>query len=168
MSDTARDQAIAQCQSIVGMVAALTADYARRDELRDERDAFEVSDEYDTAETRAAWALANPDDAAELQALDDVCGECNDADEARQRIQEDALSVEVRSGWASPGEKMESEEFRIVLCTGGPHVEIVGDLDRSEPSRPRVIFKDWGDSGELFDFDHDAVLAYCGCFYFGE
>lgn len=25
----------------------------------------------------------------------------------------------------------------------------------------------WGTSGELIDFDHDAVLQYCQQFYFG-
>ncbi len=111
----------------------------------------------------------DPDEVEELAELEEAAGDCESEDAARQRIEEDALSVEVRSSWTSVGEDLMPEEFRIVLCTGGPHVEIVGDLDESrEPSRVRVIYKDWSESGELFDFDHDAVLTYCRCFFFGE
>ena len=37
----------------------------------------------------------NPEDAEELKELEAEAGECKDADEARHRIEEDALSVEV-------------------------------------------------------------------------
>lgn len=165
-SDTARDQAIAQCASVAAMVAALECDYFRLGELRDERAAW--SDPDNEPANVDKWETANPDDAEELAELESAAGDCNDEDEALQRIREDALSVEFRSGWIAHGEDMQPEEFRIVLCTGGPHVEIVGSLDLGEPSRPRVLYKDWGTSGELFDFDHDAILTYCYQFFFGE
>lgn len=109
------------------------------------------------------------DDAAELAELEDAAGDCENEDAAREAIQDDPLSIEVRSGWYAPGEESETEEFRIVLCTGGPHVEIVGELGAyNVPERVRVLYRDWGTSGELFDFDRDAVLTYCQQFYFGE
>ena len=44
----------------------------------------------------------------------------HDSEEARQAIQEDPLSVEVRSGWHAPGENSEPDEYNILLGTGGP------------------------------------------------
>lgn len=161
MSDTAREQALEQVNSIVAMVAALECDYDRLQELRDERDMCE--------EGAHVWASQNQDDARELEELENAADDCADADDARKRIEEDPLSVDVRSGWASYGETLTPEEFRIVLCTGGPHVELVGDLDENgEPARVRVLYRDWGTSGELFDFDRAAVLRYAQCFYFGQ
>lgn len=53
-----------------------------------------------------------------------------DEDEARQRIQEDPLSVEVRKDWYTPGDEPEKpSEFCILLCTGGPAVRLLGDLN---------------------------------------
>ena len=108
------------------------------------------------------------EDMSELAELESAAGENTSEEQAREAIESDPLSVELRSGWASMKEDFEPEEFRIVLCTGGPHVEIVGDLDRGTPSRVRVLYRDWGTSGELFDFDRAAVLEYCRQFYFGE
>lgn len=109
--------------------------------------------------------MLEPDDAEELAELEEAAGDCESEDDARERIQEDPLSVEYRSDWVSYGEEMTPGEFRVVLCTGGPHVEIVGDIDLS---RVRVLYRDWGDSGELFDFDRDAIMAYCQTLGVGE
>lgn len=177
--NTAESQARAQVASIVAMVAALSVDFDRLEELRDDFEAFEGDEKHAAELGRNEWAsdvtthvgadsIYAYDVGRELGELESHAGDCEDEDEARQRITEDALSVEVRSDWVTPGEEMTAGEFRIVLCTGGPHVEIVGDLDRGEPSRPRILYRDWGDSGELFDFDHGAVLSYCACFFFGE
>lgn len=171
MSD-AEKQARAQVESIAAMVVALECDYARLDELRDEKESFTL-DRMETTESNRAcaeyeWAQEFPDEASELAELESVAGDCTSEEEARSRIEEDPLSVEIRSGWANSRAEFEPEEFRIVLCTGGPHVEIVGDLDRGEPSCPRILYRDWGTSGELFDFDREAVLTYCRVFYFGE
>lgn len=159
----AEAQARAQVASIVAMVAALQCDYDRLEELRELRDDESMPICFDTGSPLTQSELE------ELTELEEQAGECTSEEEARQRIEEDALSVEVRSGWHTPGERIEEpEEFRIVLCTGGPHVEIVGDLDRGQPSRARILYRDWGTSEELFDFDRDVVLTYCACFYFGE
>lgn len=178
MSDNARDQAIAQVESIVAMVAALEVDYDRFEELREVRDTWAESlmdacgllnpSDESRAEAMLRWAHEFPSEAEELAELEEAAGDCSDEEEARERIQDDPLSIEFRSDWCSSVDDMEPSEARIVLCTGGPHVEILCDLDRGQPSRPRVIYKDWGTSGELFDFDHDAVTRYLEQLYFGE
>lgn len=111
--------------------------------------------------------IADEAEQLEFEELEAAAGDCTDEDDARQRISGDPLSIEVRSDWCSPGEEMTAGEFRIVLCTGGPHVEIQGDLSDGEPSRARILYRDWGTSGELYEFDRDAVLTYCREFFAG-
>ena len=72
-------------------------------------------------------------------------------EEAERAIHESVLSVEVRSGWyAYPsGPRDESDrapaEFRILLTTGGPAAQLVGELsDSGEPETARLEFQDWG------------------------
>ena len=103
------------------------------------------------------WVEVSSEDAAELAELEGQAGEYESEDEARDAIYETPLSVEVRSGWHSVGEDAgEPEEFRIVLCTGGPHVELTGDIGGSV----RVVFSDWGESGEYYpDADERAALG---------
>lgn len=166
--------------SIVEMVAALELDYGRLEELRDERDDFEIENPSAcdetvsaTAESIAAWAAENPDDAEELKELEAAarpCGnECVDADQARIMIEEDALSVQVRSGWVSPGEEMQAEDFEILLATGGPAVRIRGELDANgEPSRAWLEVQDWGKPWtQYFGIEQDTLLAYSNCFTYG-
>lgn len=92
-------------------------------------------------------------------------------EEVEQSIQEKPLSVEVRSGWASSHHLFDAEEFRIVLCTGGPHVEIQGDVGlHGEPQDVKVLYADWAEKGEyiLSDEEEQAVTEFCQQFYFGE
>ena len=90
-------------------------------------------------------------------------------------VQEDPLSVEVRSGWYIPGseEGNKPSEFNILLCTGGPAVRLIGDLDTyGEPDHVRVQYQDWGTPWvELFSISDDqraALLEYCQNFYFSD
>lgn len=177
MSDTTHTQAVSQVESIVAMVAALECDFDQIEELENdieslESDQEELMGDWDgTSELTAPpefleWEKVNGESLdsmrEELAELKKEAGNCADQEDAQQRIQDHPLSVEYRSGWSNPGEDLTPEEFRVVLCTGGPHVEIVGDLNRhGEPASVRVLYRDWGTSGELFDFDHDAVLTYC-------
>ena len=89
---------------------------------------------------------------------------------ALEAIQQDALSVEVRSDWVSPGEKMTAGQFNILLCTGGPAVRIMGELDEhGEPYRAWLECQDWGTQWtQVFNVSQDTLLAYASCFYFGE
>lgn len=90
-------------------------------------------------------------------------------------IHEDALSVEVRSGWHTPDAEDGDapEEYRILLCTGGPAAQIIGRLSGyGEPETARLQHQDWftpwtdwaGNCGAV----EDTLLAYARCFYFGE
>ena len=61
---------------------------------------------------------------------------------AIEAITQDALSVEVRSGWHVPGDAdgAKPDEYAILLCTGGPAVRIVGKLSdycQPETAEPR-------------------------------
>jgi hypothetical protein len=95
-------------------------------------------------------------------------GDCADEDDARQRIDEDPLSVEVRSDWSAPGESLEATEFRILLCTGGPAVQIRGELDRGEPVRAWLEYQDWGTPWtRYFGAESTVLCRYAGNFFAG-
>lgn len=91
---------------------------------------------------------------------------------AQTRIQEDPLSVEVRSGWFQPGQcQAHPSEFRILLCTGGPAVQIVGELNDDGDSEPIDIqFQDWFTPWEplagVTADEAEALQEYCRQFYF--
>lgn len=95
-----------------------------------------------------------------------------DEDSARERIQEDALSVEVRSGWTTCGEELKAEEFMILLCTGGPACRLRGELNgHNEPCRVFVEHQDWGTPWTEYYPGRkalDACLRYAQQFFFGE
>ena len=95
----------------------------------------------------------------------------HDPEDARQRIQEDSLSVLVRSGWHSPGEEMEAVEYEILLSTGGPATRIVGDLDQhDEPSSATLQYQDWGTPWTHYagSYNQPALLDYANQFYFAS
>ena len=113
-------------------------------------------------------------------------------EDAEQRIHEDPLSTQVRSGWYSPGARDAATapaEYKILLCTGGPACRIIGTLsEHGEPETARLEVQDWfqpwtqirpvagmiGTEGDERDpirpqYDSEPVmLAYARCFYFGE
>lgn len=94
----------------------------------------------------------------------------HDEDEARQRINEDPLSVQVRSDWHDVGADSFPAEYEILLMTGGPAVRIIGELTNNEPTRARLQYQDWGTPWtELFNpRDMQALISYASNFYFGE
>lgn len=100
---------------------------------------------------------------------DDLPGFEFDEDSAREEIQNSPLSVQIRSGWVTPGETMEAAEFEILLTTGGPALRIRGELDDSkEPDRAWLEYQDWGTPWtQYFEVEQATLLAYCRCFYFG-
>lgn len=135
-----------------------------------------------------------------VETLEEACTEQGDdsddsleqrREEAQQRIHEDALSVEVRSGWEEPGQfcaekHVRAEEYRILLCTGGPAVQIMGELsEHGEPETARLMMQDWGlpwteyrpldtapgavAAGYYLDPKAEEILlTYARQFYFGE
>ncbi|MBA7580530.1 hypothetical protein ES708_22422 [subsurface metagenome] len=96
----------------------------------------------------------------------------HDEEKAREAIQEDPLSVEVRSGWHEPGGDNPAEEYTILLCTGGPAVRIHGTLDRDEPESARIEYQDWFTPWEGYhetsSEEDEALLTYARQFYFAE
>ena len=190
MTNHAQQQAEAQMGSIRDMVAALEVDYDRLEELREEladlretvEEAQEAYDEdgaddlqalgEDLLDAKNALAEWRCDYGEELDDLEEAAGDCGSREEAVPRIHEDALSVEVRSDWHVPGGDDAPAEFRIVLCTGGPHVEMRGELnEHGEPESAALYYADW--STPLTERpnrpgDKAALLAYAACFYFGE
>ena len=163
--------------SVSDLVAALSLDWKRLAELRDDRDAFTIDEDENAApggpgyaNDAEAWAGENPDDAEELAELEKAAGDVADQDEARERIQDDALSAQVRSGWADPGADLTAEEFELLLTTGGPAVRIVGELNgHKEAASARMEVQDWGKPWtEYLAADADTLLTYAGAFFFGE
>ena len=164
--------------SIVEMVAALDCDYERLEELREECDSYEPSDgeerlEQTECKTLAEqWAFDNPDDAEELAELESAakpCGnQCDNREDAERMIQEDALSVRVF------GERREGtwevDKAELLLCTGGPAVRIMVELDEhAEPHRAWLEVQNWFKPWTQYQpADQDTLLAYARCFYFGE
>ena len=120
-------------------------------------------------------AKAQADHLVELWERHDEAEEEDDweaAEEALERLHEQPLEVSARSGWHTPGSDCEDVEFRIILCTGGPHVEIRGDIGRyGEPSSPKLFSSDWFEGHErapLNEQQKDAVERFVQLFYFGE
>lgn len=171
----AKDQAAAQYSSICEMVANLDRETAIAhfaSQLSEDERAQAIKQ---FAEENEEDYILDADTEAQLiRIMEDYNFEPEgftfDEDEARQTIQEDALSVEVRSGWQSAGETLTPSEFAILLCTGGPAVRIRGELNQyNEPARAWLEYQDWGTPWMQYcDADQDTLLAYAREFYFGE
>lgn len=106
------------------------------------------------------------DEYAELLELEEAAEEhgYDDIESVEQAIYDSPLEILVRSGWHEPSSQGEPEEFKIVLCIGGPHVEIRGELDiYGYPSHVRLVYKDWDSSGEYYATgdEYALLLAYC-------
>lgn len=92
---------------------------------------------------------------------------------ARDAITESVLSVEVRGPWHVPGDiaGVGSTDYRILLTTGGPAAQIVGDLDEySEPETANLQHQDWFTPWTTLPINDDeqaALLTFARCFYFG-
>lgn len=187
----AQEQARAQFERIAAMLAAVECDFDRLQELRDERQT--LADELDAAtecvhyhhgadpeavteectelaewrrcrDELAAWDADNADELAEL---DEAAGEYESQEDAEQAIQDDPLSVEVRSDWTTPGEELEASEFCILLCTGGPAVRIVGELSDGEPIRAWMEYRDRGTPWtQYFDADSATLVDYARRFFY--
>lgn len=165
--DRAEDQARAQYASIIAMLDAVECDYDRLEELRQlKAEAEECGNDAGGGEDDPIISGAELEELAELE---DAAGDCTDEDDARQRIQDDPLSVEVRSDWASPGEPLTAGEFMILLCTGGPAVRIRGELIQGEPCRAWLEYQDWGTPWtQYFGASSETLCKYASHFFNGE
>ena len=87
---------------------------------------------------------------------------------AEQMIHEDALSIEVRSGWQTNPDNLKPEEYNILLTTGGPAVRIIGDLDgNGYPTSARLEVQDWFTPWTVYHCSEETLMTYANCFYFG-
>ena len=146
--DRAKNQASAQFDSICAMIAAASLDWDQLEEVRDQyAEAVESCEEI-------------PDELRDtLEELEEAAGEYASQDDAMQAMIENPLDISFRSGWTSSREDMQPEEFQILLCTGGPAVRIIGDLDEyGQPCRAWIEYQDWGTPWTmLFDGQADAL-----------
>ena len=149
----AEENARAWMETISEQVAALEMDWERLEELRD-------TDPADLDE----------DERVELSELVNTAGEFEDRENVEDRIREEPLSVEVRSGWYSPGGDSFPEEFMILLSTGGPALRIIGELDENlQPIRCRLEHQDWGTPWTGWrDADRDVLETWARQFYYGD
>ena len=114
--------------------------------------------------------------AAALASIIEMVARLNEPDteeEAREEIENDALSVEVRSSWHAVGDTdSKPDEYRILVTTGGPAVQIVGNLNQyGEPENARLQVQDWFKPWTEFPTsteEDEALETYARCFYFGE
>ena len=127
-------------ESIAEMVAALDVDYDRLEELKGQDERTE-------------------EEAEELAELEKAAGDCESLEDAEQRINDDPLFVQVRSGWCDVGAEMEAEEYNILLSTGGPATRIIGDLNQyGEPETATLQVQDWFTAWRDYDGGDEATL----------
>lgn len=170
----AKEQAQAQYESILEMLEALDIEGAASQYAKDlTRERCEELLAEACIDCRPDEPLEDLREAVAVNIADGTIEQPGDMewdeDDARERIQEDPLSVEVRSGWHTPGDAPQVEEFCILLCTGGPAVQIRGELDEHcEPCRAWLEYRDWGTPWtQYFDAAQDTLLQYAGQFYYG-
>jgi hypothetical protein len=109
-----------------------------------------------------------------IENLRELLGQCTDEDDSP--VQEDPLSVEVRSGWYAPGNTDDGAqapaEYCILLGTGGPASRITGDLDKyNQPESARFEYQDWfkpWTPAQTTSEQDETMLEYAQHFYFGE
>jgi len=99
---------------------------------------------------------------------------CIDSDEAaaREAITNDALDVQVRWEWHTPAALNGAAPYAymILLCWGGPSVQIVGTLDdHNQPDSARLQHQDWFTPWidyPLTDEEEQTLIKYAQQFYF--
>jgi hypothetical protein len=141
-------------ETIEEQVAAMEMDWNRYKELK-ETDVNDLTEE----------------EKEELKELEETAREFENYDDVIERIQEEPLSVHVRSGWYNPGEnEVMPEEFEILLSTGGPALRMIGDLDEHlQPCNCRLEHQDWFKPWtEYHDVDSDVLEKWANVFYFGN
>lgn len=156
-SNDARDQARAQLDKIKCLVAAMGVDYERLEDLRTDF----------LAEANGATdSPLSQEDIDELNALAALAGPCTDQEEAIQAIQDDALEILTRGDWHGALDNgSEDVELQVLLCTGGPAVRIIADLEDGVVTDSRIEYQDWGTPWlRLLTYTHEdkqAVREYC-------
>src|SRR2546423_9666736 len=108
-----------------------------------------INEDTERAEQQAGAQLASIED---LVACLDHAESCDDAacgadcPHDVDAITGDALDVQVRGEWHTPGaiDGCAPYEYKILLCWGGPSVQIVGKLDEyNQPDSATLQYQDW-------------------------
>jgi len=84
-------------------------------------------------------------------------------DAIREMVLQDALSAQVRTEWHSLGDNPELGQYKLLLCTGGPAVQIRGELCNGEPEHAYLEFQDWFTPWEPYEDtteEQDAALLW--------
>ena len=160
--ERAKEQARAQLESIVDMVKRL-------EHCRDcDGESCELTDKEIYAGINLYYKEGD-------KATEEDREQYHNEDEARQTISdEDPLSVEVRSDWHTPGDSSDkSTEYIILLCTGGPAVRIIGELnEHGQPETAELEYQDWFTVwvryADASSEEYEALLTYARQFYYGE
>ena len=123
------------------------------------------------AENAKGWLASIEEHLTDLRLAEH--GSDSDRDVVRQTIEESVLSVQVRSGWYSPGresrEDADPEEYEILLTTGGPGLRIFGRLnEHCEPSSAELQMQDWGTPWTRYPAPEATLLDFARVFWFGE
>ena len=103
-----------------------------------------------------------------LRAVENAADDEREA--AEQAIYDDPLEVSVRcASWSSPYDNLEPDEYRVLLCTGGPAVQITGDLnEHMQPVTARLQHQDWFEPWQTVPLnaeDTKALLTYARYFF---
>ena len=103
-----------------------------------------------------------------LQAVENATDDEREA--AEQAIYDDPLAVDVRSGWVNVwAAEFEPVEYRVLLCTGGPAVQLEGELDdRNQPYNVQLQHQDWFEPWQTVPLtaeDTETLLAYVRHFF---
>lgn len=167
--DRAEQQAIAQLDSIVELVRRLDRGTSAEDFVKglSDDEAISLWSQYNgPSDDSVAEGEVEREDIGEVREnlVEHIAGKGiypehygfqynfnEDSDEAREQIMDDPLEITYRTGWLNHGEvcdgidKGNIEECCILLCTGGPAVRILCDVDhRGTLRRPIVQYQDWG------------------------
>lgn len=105
---------------------------------------------------------------AMLQAVENAADDEREA--AEQAIYDDPLAVDVRSGWVNVWTtEFEPVEYRVLLCTGGPAVQLEGELDdRGQPYNVQLQHQDWFEPWQTVPLtaeDTETLLTYARHFF---
>ena len=98
-------------------------------------------------------------------------GEEIDGQDPQERIYEHPLSVEVRTGWHCVEDRKKATEYNILLCTGGPAVRIIGELNEyGEPVSAKLEYQDWftpwARYGSTTEEEEGMLLTYASQFHY--
>lgn len=147
-------------QSARGTLKCITEDLARLT-LAERWDESDLDDRVDLCRKAGISVFAARHDECPI-----------DHDEAQETIDHGPLSVEVRSGWYTPGDTPEPSDYCLLMGTGGPAVRIRGELGQwNQPSTARLECQDWftpWTEVETTTEENDVLLAYASRFYYGD